>query len=235
MKTILLFIPLFSFFGYSYGQYNTVRESDILYKERIIRSINLRNSLNEDLFGKENLLVQVLLEAYENGELIGYKNDECKEVLSKEDFKSKREVPLETGDTHVYAPRHLYKVEIGEDLIFDRNRSEIIFDMESITIFIPEELNYKHLLEPIISFKYDDCVKIFKKDSRAVAINPLKNGRNINYSEVFLLKLYRSDIVKIGNDLYFDQMYSDVTMAYIARKDAENKLTEYLYKLYNPQ
>jgi len=107
--------------------------------------------------------------------------------------------------------------------------------MESLTIFIPQSLNQRSLLEPVVSFDYDECLLIFKKDERASAVNPLKNGRNLNYSEVFLLRLFVSDIVKIGNDNYFDQMYSDPAQAYIARKEAENQLTEYLYKLYNPK
>lgn len=234
MKTLILILSL-AFLSPAFSQFTNIKDSDILYKQRIVRSLNLNNSTNQDLFGQENILAQLLLEAYEKGDLVGFRGDELKEILPYDDYRRKMVLDLGEGDSLFYSARHLYQIEIGEDLIFDRHRSEIIFDMESLTLFIPQNLNQRNLLEPVVSFKYDDCLQIFKKDERAYAINPLMNGRNLNYSEVFLLRLFVSDIVKIGNDNYFDQMYADPTRAYLARKEAENKLTEYLYKLYNPK
>jgi hypothetical protein len=65
----------------------------------------------------------------------------------------------------------------------------------------------------------------------------LNDGKPLNFKEVFLLHHYQSTIVKIGdeNELYFDQIYPDGLNAFLAAKEAENKIVEYFYRLYNPQ
>jgi hypothetical protein len=231
-KILLIFSILFLTIN-AFCQFQT-READILFKKRIVRSLNLSCGINEELFGRGNLLVSVLLEAYKNGEIKGYTNSDLNKLLPLDQFMSSIQVNTES-DSFIYEPRHMYKVELGEDLIFDNKHSEIVFDMEYLSVIIPAEINYKQIHEPIIYFSYDDCVKVFKNDDRAYAVNPLMNGRNINYSEVFLLRLFKSDIVKIGHDLYFDQMHSNPLSSFLAQKEAENKLNEYLYKLYHPQ
>jgi hypothetical protein len=233
MKTGILFFSILLLTSNVFAQFQ-IRESDVLFKKRIVRSLNLSNEINSELFGSNNLLVTVLLEAYDRGELIGYTSVDLDMIMAKEHLLSRIQVNTES-DTFMYAPRHLYKVELGEDLIFDNKHSEIVFDMEYLTVILPAEVNYRKIHEPIIYFRYDDCVKIFKSDVRAFAINPLLNGRNINYSEVFLLRLFKANIVKIGNEMYFDQMYNDPMASFLAQKEAENKLNEYLYKLYHPK
>jgi hypothetical protein len=236
----MFFIPLslilflFPFFNTS-AQFS-IKEKDILYKKRLVRSVPLAHLSNVQLFGDKNLLVTVLLEAFEKGELKGYQKEDCLEELPFYDFKKKIEYKSEDS-TYYTDYKLLNLIEIGEDLIVDKHRSEIIFDMETITVFIPEKYNYREIREPLVTFKYDDCVKIFKKDNRANAINPLRNGRNLNFAEVLLLKLYISEIVRIGDHTvpYFDQMCNDPLQAFLLRKNAENELTEMLYRWFNPK
>lgn len=233
MKTGILFFSILILTTNAFSQFH-VRESDVLFKKGIVRSLNLSTQPNRELFGEDNLLVTVLLEAYDRGELTGYTSVDLDEIMRKEQLVSKIQVNTES-DSFMYVPRHMYKVELGEDLIFDKKHSEIVFDMEYLSIILPAEVNYRGIHEPVIYFKYDDCIKIFKNDVRAIAINPLLNGRNVNYSEVFMLRLFSSTIVKIGNELYFDQMHNDPRASFFAQKEAENRLNEYLYKLYHPK
>lgn len=130
----------------------------------------------------------------------------------------------------------IFRIEFGEDLIVDKVRGDIYFDPKYITIFIPAEINPRGIHEPIASFSFYDCARIFRNDERAYSDNPLMNGRDINFTDVFLLKLYTSYIVKLGriDDLYFDQMYSRPIDAFMASKKAETKVLEYLHKLFNP-
>lgn len=234
MKKFILIASLAFIHHFSFSQYNSIREGDILFKKRIVRTLHMKHPVNQDLFGRENRLAGILLEAFEQGKMMGYKDDACNDPVSIEEVRQKLQFMAgeDTVDIH---PQQLYQVEIAEDLIFDSKRSEIIFDIEAITLMLPERVNSRGLLEPVISFKYDECMKILKEDERAFAENPLHNGKNINFSNVFLLRLFAAEIVKIGNDAYFDQMYADPTLAFIARKDAENKLSEYLYKLCYPK
>lgn len=136
-----------------------------------------------------------------------------------------------------YLPSQLSRIEFGENLLVDNVRSDIYFDPQYITIFIPSEINPRGIHEPVASFNFYDCARVFKNDKRAYAENPLMNGKDVNFTDVFLLRLYKSYIVKLGriDDLYFDQIYSNPKDAFMASKRAEHKVAEYLHKLFNPK
>jgi hypothetical protein len=181
-----------------------------------------------------NELVVILLEAFEKNNVIGYRPDHLSEKLPFTDFKGKITY-MNDSVPETYHYSKLYRIEISENIIVDKRRSEIVFDMEYLTIFIPSEVNYRKILEPVVSFKYDDCIQFFRKDERAFAINPFSNGRNVNFSEVFLLRLFESYISRIGEGNYFDQTHQDPLDAFLATKKSENEITEYLYTLFNPK
>ncbi|WMJ73779.1 hypothetical protein RCC89_11500 [Cytophagaceae bacterium ABcell3] len=143
----------------------------------------------------------------------------------------------ETIEDQYYLPSQLFRIEYGEDLLVDKIVSDVVYDPKYITLFIPASISPKGIHEPVASFSFYDCAKVFRADKRAVAENPLMNGRNINFTEVFLLRLYNSYIVKLGriDDPYFDQMYSKPMDAFMASKKAEHKVISYLYKLFNPE
>lgn len=230
-----MFLIFFSLICASlYGQVK-VREVDVLFRKHIVRSLPLDHPGNEALFGNDHLLVTVLLDAYKNGQLTGYRDQRCDSTLAREAFDEKMKCGEDTSVR--YNTAQIKFAEIGEDLIFDRSRSEILFDMKTLTLFLPEEINYRGLLEPLVTFRYEDCMKVFREDNRAYSINPLLNGRNINYNEVFLMRLFVSSIVKIGNndDLYFDQIKRNEIEAFLEGKRVENELSEYLYKLFHPR
>jgi gliding motility associated protien GldN len=233
-----------------------IRENDVLFRKHIIRSVNLKRFSNEEIFGRNNTLAKVLLDAVREGKLTAYKSAHLDEELGVSDFLEKIKIPVDNSDWSswedawkdeigqnqipedvYYEADQLFRIEIGEDVIFDKHRSDIIFDMQYITLFLPAEVSPRGLHEPIASFKFADCMHVFKQDKRAVAENPLNNGMNLNFADVFYLRLYKSYIVKLGriDDPYFDQMYQDPKKAFIASKNAENRIVEYFYKLYNPK
>ncbi|MBX9851756.1 MAG: hypothetical protein K2X86_08365 [Cytophagaceae bacterium] len=235
MKTIIMLLLVVSQ-TFSFAQFK-VRESDIHFKRRIVRAVDLEREYNQKVFGKSNELVLVLLEAFEQGKIRGYKSDELKDSIAFNDFKSKITYHVNDSISETYSYRQLNHLEIGEDLIVDKNRSEIIFDMETICIFLPAEINERKILEPLVAFRYDDCMNIFKNDQRAYANSPLNNGRKLSFNEAFILRTFESYIVKIGStdDLYFDQQFANRVDAFIATKNSENEITEYLYSLFNPK
>jgi hypothetical protein len=157
--------------------------------------------------------------------------------LTWEDFREKIKYKSEDDSICYEDYRSLNVIELHENLIVDKNRSDIVFNPSHITIFLPYTKNSRGLHEAMVTFRYDDCIRLFKADGRAYARNPLRNGRNINFAEVFLLHLYKASIVKIGTpeDPYFDQITLDSQQAYLLGKHQENQLSEYLYKLFNPQ
>jgi hypothetical protein len=232
MKNLLLAI-LLGWAGIINAQ--VVRECDVLFRKHIVRSIDLREKVNSDIFRRTDGITRILLDAIEQGKLKAYDPKDKKLELSREDFSNKLKIPSDNDLKEAYTDYHLYKMEIGEDLIFDKQRSIPVYEIKYLTLYIPEEINYKGILEPIATLKYADCLNIFKEDQRA--LGNLNNGKLLNFKEVFLLHQYQSHIVKIGNEneMYFDQKYNTDLRAFLAAKEEENKIVEFFYKIYNPQ
>jgi hypothetical protein len=131
----------------------------------------------------------------------------------------------------------LYVVELTERFIFDRNRSEFRFIPVSLTLFIPAALSSKGIQEPLVSFTFEACTRIFRNDVRAFSAVTKLGQPAVNFNEQFLLRSYTSTIVKIGNkdDLYFDQQYADPYKAFLAMKKEEQALQEMMYAAYSSE
>jgi hypothetical protein len=212
-----------------------VRECDVLFRKHIVRSIDLREKGNSEIFRREYGIVRILMDALDQEKLKAYSPGNKNKELSRDDFFHKLKIPSEDSIAEAYNDYQLYKIEVGEDLIFDKQRSVPVYEIKYLTIYLPEEVNYRGILEPLATFKYADCIRIFKEDKRAVW--DISNGKPLNFKEIFLLHQYQSRIVKIGNEneLYFDQKYNSELNAFLATKEAENEIVEYFYKIYNPQ
>jgi hypothetical protein len=212
-----------------------VRACDVLFRKHIVRSIDLRDKFNSEIFRREDGIIRILMDALTSEKITPYSPKVKKNKICKDDFFNKLKIPSDNDTEEAYNDYHLYKIEVEEDLLFDKQRSVPVYEIKYITLYLPQEINYRGILEPLASFKYEDCLKVFKEDKRAVW--DLNDGKPLNFKEVFLLHHYQSTIVKIGdeNELYFDQIYPDGLNAFLAAKEAENKIVEYFYRLYNPQ
>jgi hypothetical protein len=211
-----------------------VRECDITFRTHIVRSINLRHTANEDIFDKGKV-VEVLLEAAFANQIPVYNPNNKTELLSKENLLERLTVKNEDGTADTYSFRHLYQIEVGEDLVFDKQRSIPVYQVKYLTIFIPQDINYRGIHEPVATFRFQDCERIFRHGDHIA--NSFNNKTEINFRDAFLLHMYKSEIVKMGreDDLYFDQKYPDPSKAFIARKKSEEEVLEYFYKIYNPK
>ncbi|HXA01545.1 MAG TPA: hypothetical protein VNW99_06120 [Cytophagaceae bacterium] len=228
-------LGIFMFTGLSAQPDHTyVRECDITFRTHIVRSINLRHISNEEIFGKGKV-VKILLEAAFANQISIYDPYNKAQLLSKEALLEKLTAKDEDGTADTYSFRQLYQIEIGEDLVFDKQRSIPVYQVKYLTIFIPQDINYRGIHEPIATFRFRDCEKIFRQDY--LSTNSFNNNMKINFRDVFLLHMYKAEIVKMGreDDLYFDQKYPDPSKAFIARKKSEEEVLEYFYKIYNPK
>ena len=231
VSTALLLVALSNFV---FAQ--QVREQDITYRITIVRGIDLTNSSNQKIFGKKSLMSRILIDAVQNGKCTVYHPDTLENTLSLEEFNKRRSFPNDSNVLEHYLPEQLYEVELMEELIFDKHRSEFRYIPKYITLFIPVEINYRAIMEPIASWKYEDCLIIFKTDKRAYSDAVGFGKSKINYSESLLLRTYTSQIVKIGSpdELYFDQQYADPLQAFLAQKEEEGKIQEIVYKVFHP-
>ena len=211
-----------------------VRECDITFRTHIVRSINLRNIANEYIFDKGRI-VRILLDAAFADQLPIYDPNNKTQIISKENLFDRLTAKAEDGTAETYSYKQLYQMEVGEDLVFDKQRSIPVYQVKYLTIFIPQDINYRGIHEPVATFRFQDCEKIFTRDR--LAANSFNNGVKNNFKDAFVLHNYKAEIVKMGkgDDLYFDQKYSNPQTAFIARKKSEEEVLEYFYKIYNPK
>jgi hypothetical protein len=215
------------------------REQDILFSTTMVRTIDLDWKCNQPYFGEDRLFIQILIKGMAENSIRAYTDDGFKNQITLSGITRKvfpeDEDSLATGIEPLVNRLHVFELE--EELIFDSKASVHYFRPLSIAIVLTSGANPLGINEKLCVFRFEDCVSLFRADPDANSEKRLSAGRKINYADLLVLKCFNNKIVKIGdrNDPYFDQIFSDEDDAFVAGKDAENKITEYLYKLYNPR
>ena len=106
------------------------------------------------------------------------------------------------GGIEYYNPKDIYQLEIKEDMIFDKQRSRMYYDIHAITLKVPADhpLNIKGIEVPIASFSYKELVdKAFNNNPDAIWYNPYNDAEHKKLADAFELRLFSSYIVKVSN------------------------------------
>ncbi|KAA9331935.1 type IX secretion system ring subunit PorN/GldN [Adhaeribacter soli] len=137
-----------------------------------------------------------------------------------------------------FLPRELYLLEIKEDAIFDKKRSRMYHEIQSLTLIVPASLKTNLRNRDIIvgSFKYVDLVKVFhlyKAD--AFWINPRNDAENKNLAEAFELRLFSSFITKVSNpdNASLEDLYKGPGQGLLASQQKADKMLEFEYNLWS--
>lgn len=109
--------------------------------------------------------------------------------------------------------REFTTLEIKEDVYFDRMRSRIYYDIQSITIFLPGTSAYNPagFLKQVASFRYKDLAELFlSMPDEAIWYNAQNVQNHLNLTDAFNLRLFASHIVKFANpnDERVSEIYS---------------------------
>lgn len=118
--------------------------------------------------------------------------------------------PALSGDE--YFPKELNILEVKEDWIFDRKRSRLYYDIQTITLLLPADKNEAGFEKPIASFKYKDLDKLFRSDPKKfIWYNPQNQAQHKNLADAFDLRLFYGRITKVANpgDQDLIGMYGD--------------------------
>jgi hypothetical protein len=97
-------------------------------------------------------------------------------------------------------PKEIYQLDIKEDMIFDRKRSRIYHDIQSITLIFPAERNPAGYEKQIATFSYKELVdNVFTDNPNAVWYNNMNPGEHRNFADAFDLRLFAKRIWKFSN------------------------------------
>lgn len=134
-----------------------------------------------------------------------------------------------------YFPSDLQLLELKEDIIFDKQRSRLYYDIQTITIIIPGvEGRGSGLDKPVASFKYKDLAKLFRNDPKAIYFNAQNNQAHKNLADAFDLRLFHARLIKISNpdDAYIQDIYEGGKKGLVASQNLEYQLMEYEHNLW---
>lgn len=99
-----------------------------------------------------------------------------------------------------FLPREINVLEMMEDMIFDKKRSRLYWDIQSVTMIIPASKFETGLQRPVASFRYKDLVELFKSmPGEAIWFNPQNSAAHLNLADAFALRLFNGRIIKVGN------------------------------------
>jgi len=246
--------------GYNPLSVRPIHVSDIMWKKTLLRAMDLREKQNTPLFSRNKEITKLILEAVAKGEITPYANDSLERKLTIDEFnenitvpaegpvltEEEKQIALSNGDSSVlvqggpesFMPRDLYQLQITEDLIFDKQRSRLYYDILAITILIPADLkkNTRAIEFTVASFSYKELVeKLFKDNPKAIWFNVQNDQQHKNLADAFDLRLFSSYIIKVSNpnDARLEDIYGgDQQKGIMASQWAAMELLEFEHHLW---
>jgi len=104
------------------------------------------------------------------------------------------------ANVNEFFPKELYQLEMKENIVFDKKRSRMYYDIQAITLVVPVKYSAKGVEERIASFKYSDLAKVFRaRPNDAIWYNEQNDAQHKNLADAFDLRLFSSYIKKVSN------------------------------------
>jgi gliding motility associated protien GldN len=111
-----------------------------------------------------------------------------------------------------YLPRQISQLRLVEDVIFDKRRSRLYYDVQAVLLIVPGAETVTQVDEYLGWFKYKDLEKVFRNHPEtAVWFNRQNTAQNKNFADAVLLRLFHGTIWKIENpdDFTIQDIYRD--------------------------
>ncbi|MGD1840387.1 MAG: gliding motility protein GldN [Thermonemataceae bacterium] len=262
MKKVLLFcVIVFAFSsnllaqrGYNPNSVYPILEDDIMYRKTIWRLINLNEPQNKPFKARsdeENVLSNILLDGLKSQKLTPYQTNFLTEdqafvrdlKMTYEDFAiAANATPdaLDPDTANMFFGSDIELIEMREDVIFDKKRSRMYFDIQSLTLIVPNidaggiqdrriaQMKFKEVHE-YLSEVYDSS-----NENRAYWYNKNNNRRKMSYADAFDLRLFSSRIIKVSNPDgdYLNVQYPNITEELAKSQEIEYELMEFEHNLW---
>lgn len=102
------------------------------------------------------------------------------------------------GQALSFGPRDVVRLHIKEDLIFDKRRSRLYYDIQSVQLWAYDDI--AGFNKPLGIVRYKDLEAKFRQyPAKAVWFNRQNTAQNKNFADAFLLRLFHGYIFKIEN------------------------------------
>lgn len=134
-----------------------------------------------------------------------------------------------------FFPKDIHLLEIKVDQIFDRKRSRMYNDIQSIKLTIPGDLYPTGIDKDLAVFSYKELVEnVFKDNPQAIWYNAQNSAENRNLSDAFDLMLFSGRIVKYNNpkNAMVVDLYGEGEPALIKSLEYKFKLVDYEHEVW---
>lgn len=108
--------------------------------------------------------------------------------------------PTSEGKAATYLPRDITTLRMVEDVIFDKRRSRLYYDIQAFQMVVPGAVTANNVDVELGWIKYKDLEKVFRNHpEKAVWFNRYNTAQNKNFADAFLLRLFHGVIEKTEN------------------------------------
>lgn len=136
-----------------------------------------------------------------------------------------------------FGNREVALLEIMEDMIFDNQRSVVVWDIQAIKLVIPADRFTSGIEKVIGVFKYKDLVDLFRSNpEQMIWFNPQNSAEHKNLADAFALRLFSARIVKVANaqdNLIIDVYNESAKQGIMASQWLEYELMEKEHELWS--
>jgi gliding motility associated protien GldN len=144
--------------------------------------------------------------------------------------------PAPTVNLQPYRYQDLFQMDLVENMVFDKKRSRMYHEIQSITLNVPASKNKKSVDLPIATFKYKDLVKVFRNNPQtAIWFNSQNDAQHKNLADAFELWMFSSYITRVSNPANADlaETYGSQRQGILAAQQTASDLVEYEYNLWS--
>lgn len=234
--------------------------NDQMYKRTVWRRMDLKEKQNRPFFSTSNEITRIIIDAVNDGLIYPYVTDSLNNRMSKEQFLENLKLPTDEPDdfgsdagfgdtsgggwgdeeevastTQYYDASQLTIMRIKEDMIFDKVRSRLYWDIQSFEMIIPSTEVATGIEKTVGVFRYLDLEKLFRSmPDRAIWYNRQNTAHHRNMADAFLLRLFHARVVKIANDRddWLQDISPNAKSALLKSQQEEYKLIEYEHNLW---
>jgi len=209
--------------------YESIREDDAIFRERVWREIDTREKLNlpfryaavED--NGSQRFISILLQAIKNGDVTAFSGDDDRfttpitpdQAMSAfgGGFDTSKVIDETSGEVKGYQvrakavePDSIYKFRLKEEWIFDKENGRMFVRILGIAPVMPYKLSTGDVIagseRPVWWVYYPDLRPTLIKYQ---AYNPKNLGARMTWEELFENRMFSSYITKSSMDNTFDQ------------------------------
>ncbi len=115
-------------------------------------------------------------------------------------------------DIEKYEPNMITKLEIMEDVVFDKRRGREYRDIQSVKLIVTGEYSLDGANYFVVTFAYKDLEVFFKNNPEtAIWYNQYNSAENRNLADAFALRLFQGELYRVENpeDRTIADLYGD--------------------------